>query len=197
MMNKFTNPLDNIKIASPCSADWNEMIGDSRKRFCGQCNLNVFNLSAMSRTEAEELIINSEGRLCVRMYQRQDGTVITQDCPVGWQAVKRRLSRASAAIASLIIGVFASLGLTAAVSQASVGKKLRFLPVLSTPTPTPEHLMGGVAPQPTPKKKPKPQPSPSPRAVMGDIATPPPTPKNTPKPNDEKILMGKPAFIRD
>lgn len=185
-MNKFTNPLDNIKIASPCSADWNEMIGDARTRFCGQCNLNVYNLSEMSRPEAEQLIANAEGRLCVRMYQRQDGTVITQDCPVGWQAVKRRVSRASAAVASLVIGLLTSLGLTA-VTQASSAKGLRFLPVLTTPTPP---LMGGIAPPkstPTPKSTPK--STPSPRVLMGDVAAP--EPKNTPKPKDGEAKMGK------
>ncbi len=45
-MNKFTNPLSNIKIASPCSQDWNEMIGTERKRFCGECKLNVYNTNS-------------------------------------------------------------------------------------------------------------------------------------------------------
>lgn len=44
-MKNFNNPLDNIHIASPCSADWSEMYGDNRKRFCGDCKLNVYNLS--------------------------------------------------------------------------------------------------------------------------------------------------------
>ena len=87
-MAKFTNSLNNIKIASPCSQDWNAMIGTERKRYCGDCKLNVYNLSGMSRTEAENLITNSEGRLCVRFFRRADGSVLTQDCPVGWRAVK-------------------------------------------------------------------------------------------------------------
>jgi hypothetical protein len=74
-MSKFTNPLNNIKIASPCNADWNEMVGDERTRFCGECKLNVYNLSGMSQREAENLLINSEGRLCVRFYKRADGAV--------------------------------------------------------------------------------------------------------------------------
>ena len=47
-MAKFDNPLDNVRVASPCSVDWNEMIGDNRKRFCGDCKLNVYNLSGYS-----------------------------------------------------------------------------------------------------------------------------------------------------
>ena len=110
-MSKFTNPLSSIKIASPCSRDWNEMIGTERKRFCGECKLNVYNLSGMSRQEAENLLINSEGRLCVRFYRRADGSVLTKDCPVGWRAIKRRVSSVAAAAASMVFGIVGGLGL--------------------------------------------------------------------------------------
>src|SRR3954451_1469798 len=89
-MSKIDSPLNNIRIASPCSADWEQMYGDDRKRFCGDCKLNVYNLSGMSREEAEALIMNAEVRLCVRYYKRRDGSVITDDCPVGWARVKQR-----------------------------------------------------------------------------------------------------------
>jgi hypothetical protein len=112
-MNKFANPLNNVRIASPCKADWNQMIGDDRRRFCGACNLNVYNLSAMTRAEAENLLVTSEGRLCARFYQRADGTILTKDCPVGWQAIKRRASKMMTAAASLVFGVFSGLGINA------------------------------------------------------------------------------------
>jgi len=118
-MSKFTNPLKDIKIASPCSQDWNEMIGTERKRFCGECKLNVYNLSGMSQTEAENLLINSEGRLCVRFYRRADGSVLTKDCPVGWQAIKRRVSRTATAAASLLFAALGSTGLANYFAKAS------------------------------------------------------------------------------
>jgi hypothetical protein len=105
-MRKFTNPLDNIKIASPCSADWNEMRGDARRRYCALCRLNVYNLSNMTRAEAESLLINSEGRVCVQFFRRTDGSVITKDCPVGWARIKRKVSRTATAAFSLIAGIF-------------------------------------------------------------------------------------------
>ena len=108
-MQKFTNPLDNIKIASPCSANWNEMFGDDRKRHCAECKLNVYNLSNMTQREAENFLINSEGRVCLRVVRRQDGTVLTQDCPVGWQAVKKRVSRLSTAAFALVLGFFGGI----------------------------------------------------------------------------------------
>lgn len=104
-MRKFTNPLDNFHIASPCPANWDEMFGDDRKRFCGGCKLNVYNLSKMTRREAENLLYNSEGRLCVRFFRRADGTVLTKNCPVGWAAVKQRVSRVAMAVFSMVAGI--------------------------------------------------------------------------------------------
>ena len=114
-MAKFDSPLDNVRVASPCKANWDEMYGDECKRFCGECKMSVYNLSGMSRSEAESLIITTEGRLCVRYFKRPDGTILTRDCPVGWRAAKRRVSKVATAvfsvIAGLLAGVFALAGL--------------------------------------------------------------------------------------
>ncbi len=107
----MNSPLKNLKIASPCSADWNNMIGDDRVRFCGQCGLNVYNLSNMSQIEAERLIMEREGKLCVRFYVRADGTVLTSDCPVGWAAYKQRMRKIATAVASFIFTFIAGLGI--------------------------------------------------------------------------------------
>jgi hypothetical protein len=109
----FSSPLDNVRVAAPCSSDWNQMVGDERVRFCKQCSLNVYNLSSMSRREAEGLIARTEGRLCVRYYRRRDGTVLTKNCPVGLSAIKRRISRTASAMLSAVLGFFAGLGIYA------------------------------------------------------------------------------------
>lgn len=62
---------------------WEEMRGGDRVRYCKKCELNVFNISALTREEALDLISEFEGRLCGRIYRRLDGTVITRDCPIG------------------------------------------------------------------------------------------------------------------
>src|SRR6476660_6509541 len=85
--------LTNVRIASPCSADWEKMVGDERVRHCGQCNLNVYNISAMTGLEAQDLIAQHEGRLCLRFYHRKDGTILTRNCPVGLKVVMQRVSR--------------------------------------------------------------------------------------------------------
>lgn len=108
-MKKYTNPLNGVRIASPCSADWNEMYGDERRRFCAECKLNVYNLSDMSQGEAENFLINSEGRVCLQIYRRKDGTILTKDCPVGWQALKKKVSRAATAVFALIMGIFGGI----------------------------------------------------------------------------------------
>ncbi len=145
-MSKFDSPLNNIRIASPCQADWNEMYGDNRRRFCGDCKLNVYNLSGMTRDEAESLIIKGEGRLCVRFYRRADGTVITQDCPVGWAKVKQRTRIVVAAVASLLMALFTGVLF---VSLFSKNKTVMGEIAIPFATPTPDrHIMGGIYPPP-------------------------------------------------
>lgn len=97
--------LDVIDIASPCPAAWDEMRGDDRVRYCGECRLNVYNLSEMSRTEAEAFVSQREGRACIRIYRRADGKTLTRDCPIGLRAVRRRLARMAAAIAAMLSGL--------------------------------------------------------------------------------------------
>ena len=93
--------LPNIRVATPCSADWNGMVGDDRVRACAACNKNVYNLSAMTRDEAEALIIEKEGKLCVRYFQRKDGTILLKDCEVGVSQKRKR--RVVAIGASLLL----------------------------------------------------------------------------------------------
>lgn len=88
--------LEHVRVASPCNADWDEMVGDDRVRFCAHCQKDVYNLSAMPRDEAEQMIREAAGTVCVRLYRRADGTVLTADCPVG---VRRRRVRKVAAAA--------------------------------------------------------------------------------------------------
>jgi hypothetical protein len=161
MTAKFSSPLNNIKVASPCSQDWNAMIGNDRKRYCGDCKLNVYNLSGMTKNEAENLILNSEGRLCVRFYRRADGSVLTQDCPVGWRAIKQRVSKTVTAFASVIFGLIGGLGFHAAFNQTEVKTEKRFLPVLQTPFGS---MVGEMLIEEEPEEEVMGKP------VMGDIA---------------------------
>lgn len=111
--------LDNIMIAAPCTADWNNMEGDDTVRFCNLCELNVFNLSGMSDKDAEALLrsksADPNSSLCIALYRRQDGTIITDNCPVGLRKIRNRmlklkengsvLARIAAGLALFVLGL--------------------------------------------------------------------------------------------
>jgi hypothetical protein len=96
--------LDNIRLATPCGASWSQMTGDDRKRMCGACNKHVYNLSGMTREEAHALIVENEGTLCARFFQRADGTIMLADCLVGKQQKRKRALVAIGASAALAGG---------------------------------------------------------------------------------------------
>jgi hypothetical protein len=155
--------LETIEVASPCTVSWDSMQGDERVRFCGQCNLHVYNLSGMDREEAEALVSRREGRLCVRLLKRSDGTVLTQDCPVGLRALRAKVWKTLAAAASLAFallwgapkadGAPAPLPRRAKPSQASAPKACPPAPRVVV-----KELMGDVAFVPVPRPQPAPPP---------------------------------------
>ncbi|MDB4998841.1 MAG: hypothetical protein JWM74_6273 [Myxococcaceae bacterium] len=165
--------LDTMKIASPCTASWDEMKGDDRVRFCGGCEKNVYNLSAMAREEAESLLRAKEGNLCARLYRRADGTVLTADCPVGAKRVRRR-RLALATVGGGVLSAMAALGVGAAVTvrEAAVMGKMEAMPGPTTEEPQEMPMMGELVEEP--------------RMEMGDVAAPVApkvaTPKVSPRP---------------
>jgi hypothetical protein len=100
--------LDNLRVATPCHASWEAMKGDERARFCGECRKHVYNLSAMSRAEATSLLAERGETLCVRFYQRADGTVLTGDCPVGVRLIRRRMRLALASVCAALFSLVSS-----------------------------------------------------------------------------------------
>ena len=112
--------LASTKIASPCNANWEDMAGDDKMRFCSQCKHHVHNLSAMTRDEAEEWIQSTSGsqeRQCIRLFRRSDGTVLTADCPVGIRRWRLALLRSVAAACSFLFS-----GVAIAASGTALGK---------------------------------------------------------------------------
>ncbi|MBM4778642.1 MAG: hypothetical protein GQE15_13140 [Archangiaceae bacterium] len=94
-----------IKVASPCSEKWESMRGDERRRFCEKCQLHVHDLRSLSEAEATELLRGASGRVCGRVFQRADGTVMTKDCPVGVATRRRRMAMSVVAVAALFVAV--------------------------------------------------------------------------------------------
>ncbi|MFL5347255.1 MAG: hypothetical protein ACJ8AT_20925 [Hyalangium sp.] len=102
------NPLK-LNVASPCSERWENMKGDDRVRHCASCKLNVYNLHEMTMSEVEQLLRQPNGRLCARIYQRKDGTVITADCPVGLRKVRMRMASGVLATVAFVAAIFATV----------------------------------------------------------------------------------------
>ena len=112
--------LDNLRVATPCSVSWDGMTGDERVRACGSCQKNVYNLSNLTREEAQALIVEKEGKLCVRYYQRHDGTILLKDCSVGIGR-KRKRTVVAAGVAALLAGVGGYLVLSKRSQPTCIG----------------------------------------------------------------------------
>lgn len=157
--------LESIHIASPCSAKWDDMVGDDRVRFCGHCEKNVYNIAGMSRAEAEGLL-TSGSPVCVRLFRRADGTVLTQDCPVGVRRKRRRRVLAAVAVGGGLAASTAGFGFT------------RMGAVEPPPARMGQVEMGGPAPS----------------LIMGEMTAPEPAanpaPSTTPEAQSASSLKG-------
>jgi len=160
---------DNIRVSVPCNARWEDMAGDERARFCGQCRKNVFNLSAMTRTQIASLVQATEGRFCGRFYQRPDGRMITADCPTGQRRRRDRLARWGAAVFASVLLLFGVRTTGRAQTRNPSGG----------PKGQPSRLQGEVSMAP---------------ARMGDLAVPRTAVTNGPGPKREPMIMGKMAI---
>jgi hypothetical protein len=164
--------LDDVKIASPCHVEWEDMTGDDRKRFCGSCQLDVHNISDMSRKEAEKFLEQSAscgGRLCIQYYQRHDGTILTEDCPVGLRRLRDATLKLYGKVASFVSAAFC-LAMPFAKAQGTD---------TSTPQPPPQPIRaddmrrtaGMMAPMPRNTNTTPPQP----QIMRGEAVMPIPT----------------------
>jgi hypothetical protein len=153
--------LARIRVATPCRADWTQMTGDERVRHCAQCKKDVFNLSDMTREQAERLIIEKNGDLCARYYQRQDGTILLADCSVGLAQKKKTKVVAAGALALLAGTPVAAFSLRSK-AHAPAEPQVRITDVVEIEVPPP----------PAP---PQPPPAPPPEAteILGGMPPPP------------------------
>jgi hypothetical protein len=100
-----------LRVAAPCPLRWQDMAGDDRVRFCGKCQQHVYNVESLKVEAVRALIQQREGRVCVRLQQRADGTVITRDC---WYVVRRareRLVATALGVAVAAVGFWGGVGL--------------------------------------------------------------------------------------
>lgn len=189
-------PLEVIQIATPCTASWDKMRGNDRVRFCQDCKLHVYDISAMSRTEATQLVSQSEGRLCVQMFRRADGTVITDDCSAIRKAARRAGQFATSAAGVVLCAALSPIFLmssdrpsTPRNAQASFMPMAMFESWIApisrwfsiNRTRGEMSVAGGIS-------APTSQPTLG-SPIMGDVAMPPQIPPPTTQPAQQ--LMGK------
>lgn len=94
--------LSSLRVAAPCTVSWDSMEGGDRVRHCSQCDKNVYNLTDMTRSEANEFLVLTAHSACVNFYKRADGTVIVDNCPVGLRRLRAHYRRVAAAVATVI-----------------------------------------------------------------------------------------------
>ena len=176
-----------LRVASPCTEDWEGMSGNHLVRYCGKCEKNVYNLSELTTGEATRLVEQMEGRMCATFYARTDGSVLTADCPVGARKVRRKrqvIVAAFGAVAGLfgwlarpapahVVGDLAEprpMGAVARAPEPPVAKPPCELGPRSEPKP---RLTGEVAPEPRRLMGGVSRPKPRPEKLMGKIAVRP------------------------
>ena len=167
--------LDAIHVAEPCTQAWDAMTGDDRSRFCGSCRLHVYDLSSMTRAEAEELVMSRKRageHLCVRFFRRADGTVVTDDCGPIRRAIRRRALRVRAAV----VAAFAMILPVTACRQTTVMGK----PGMSPQEPPPgledyeeTQTLGNLCDPEPPAPPPAPAAQPAPPKAETCPAAPP------------------------
>ncbi len=116
------NFLNNITIPEPCNADWHSMVGNDQVRFCEHCSLDVHNLSAMTRRQAQRLVARSNGRLCVQYHS--DSTGLARTLPLS-----QKLHRINRRVSQIAAGAFtATLSITNAMAQQGASGPIEELP---------------------------------------------------------------------
>ena len=104
---------------------WDAMAGNQQVRHCSECKLNVYNLSAMTETEIQRLLMRqgAEQRVCVRFYRRADGTMLTQDCPRALNRLAKRVTKLGAAVFSALVSMNCAMAKTTTAGTATAGSK--------------------------------------------------------------------------
>lgn len=142
--------LDNLYLAAPCPMTWESMQGDDKVRNCSGCAKNVYNISAMTTKEAEEFLNINGDSACLRFFRRADGTVITDECPVGLRKLRDRM-KAVAQVAASFIAFVVSIPIalaqgTNSSTQNTNGGTTQGSSMFVKPT----HALGGKPVMPTP-----------------------------------------------
>ena len=106
--NGIRDLVNSLQIASPCPMKWGDMQRTEEEaiRFCGDCSKNVYDVSKMSAKDASLLLQKAEisgSSTCMQLWRRADGTVITDDCPVGLRRIRDSWKKVRSAVATFAL----------------------------------------------------------------------------------------------
>ena len=108
--------LNRLVIGSECKASWEEMQGDGARRFCAECQREVFDFAQMTQRDIRARIEASHGRLCARLTRRAGQLAVAPTPELvaqSWPWEPRRVSP----LAVTVVTAWLSLG--AAKTQAA------------------------------------------------------------------------------
>ena len=184
-----------VHIPEPCHADWQEMDGDSERRFCDACSKHVHDLSAMTRDEARTFMAaNQDGHVCVQyLLDDEDQLIFRDDSTPEWKMYWQRdgISRLIAAAALVL-----PMSLAAACDSPQ--------PSVQPSAETPIVIQDGQAPRLNPTSPAQPHAATQPVVQPGAGRAPtfhtapadPPTPDPAPD-TDVRIERGEVAPMPD
>lgn len=101
--------LNRVTIAKPCAMNWEAMTGDERQRYCAHCDKHVYNLSQLTRPQAEALLMQTKGNLCARFERRADGSILTADEVASSPRFNRKFLRMASAMVSAALSLSPTL----------------------------------------------------------------------------------------
>ena len=186
--------LDRITIETRCDVEWDTMkpvdpTGADRVRHCGECRLNVFNLSEMTRAEAEAVLESGFAtgqRVCTQFIRRKDGTILTADCLTARERIRSRTRRvrvAAAALMAMILPAFA-----AGCGAQDSGSQTSGMGGSAAPArPDPSAGVGGITTCPPAQVPHDPEEHP----LRGDTTDPLPKPPTPPVPPETLPTKGE------
>jgi len=139
----------------------------------------------MAQDDAEALLRERLGNeLCIRFYQRADGTILTQDCPEGVKKKRRKKLVLAVAGAGAMAAAAATMFMKTTCTQGAVAGGATYAPTPMMGEPSVQPVLP-VAPIPetvTPPERPM---------TMGAAVMMPPTPKAIhPEPKRKPPIQG-------
>ena len=97
-------------VPNPCPESWDALTPEERGHFCATCQTKVWDLSSMTKAEADALVQELDGDLCVSYRERADGSVAHRPEPLVPLARLRARLPAAAGLSLMLAACTPSTG---------------------------------------------------------------------------------------